>query len=216
MKYRGGCAAPQLLRLNGCRWPERRVFGHFSGPSRQASLLSPVPATGFDPRLTNVCVVYMNVVGTIDSAAPLLSPHTYMHTCTNIHHGRLINLSCTHPTRYLIPMSDRKLDYLDFPTTRVRTSRRLFIWKIAVNEKNVDFICDFLSINYFKTTDFVIRHTYKPIIYDRLLSFIAFLLQSHGVPFVFIIFRPSSRRMRKDDVLCGHIFYSRELCSKSL
>jgi len=98
MKYRGGCAAPQLLRLNGCRWPERRVFGHFSGPSRQASLLSPVPATGFDPRLTNVCVVYTNVIGTIDSAAPLLSPRTYMHTCTNIHHDRLINLSCTHPT----------------------------------------------------------------------------------------------------------------------
>lgn len=73
-----------------------------------------------------------------------------------------------------------------------------------------------------KITDFVSTLSfdtfYNPIIYDRLLSFILFLLYNNTrCAFdVFISSIVASRRMREDDAPCGHTFSSSELSSRSL
>lgn len=98
MKYRGGCAAPQLLRLNGCRWPEEESLRAFRGPfSPDLTFLSPVPATGFNIPATRIRS-YTNVY-TIDCerAYPHRYTHTHTYKYTFVTHGRLINLSCIHP-----------------------------------------------------------------------------------------------------------------------
>lgn len=118
---------PQLLRLNGCRWPGQSLSA-FRGPSRPALTFKSRSRDRLRSRATRIHAREQN-------GGHVLCVHVYdrLHTDTHIRDTAPPDKPVAR-TSDRITYSVRKLDYLDFPGARVRTTPCSF-GKIAIVQR---------------------------------------------------------------------------------